>query len=147
MSRSTYSRFVTVGRSSPNDEPELQDYVPSDDLQTQIDEALAASYNSVSLFLTNDLWKTRWQKMCLSGSDTPPMHPDVSQGLRSPARIKLENTESGQLKVAYGPKDAEIEMEAELWRAGGGFQREEVNIVRNGKFICYLLASESTGPY
>jgi hypothetical protein len=137
MSRSTYSRFVTVGYFPPNNESESDDYVPSDGLQSQIDDALKASYDSVSLSLTNKRWKTRWQRMCLSGSDTPPNHSARLQDQRSPARIKLENTETGQFKVASGPKDAEIEMEAELWRAGGGFQREEVNIMRNGELLCY----------
>ncbi|CAE6354001.1 unnamed protein product [Rhizoctonia solani] len=130
MNRSTYSRFVTAGRSVSTDGLR-SDYVPSDDLQPEIDSALGANYDSVSLFLTNERWKTRWQKMCLSGPQTPPNCPDSLRGQRSPARIKLENTASGQFRVASDQKDAEIEMEAELWRAGGGFKREEVNIMRN----------------
>ncbi|KDN44206.1 hypothetical protein RSAG8_05679, partial [Rhizoctonia solani AG-8 WAC10335] len=130
MSRSTYSRFVTVG-SSVSDDGLRSDYVPSDDLQPEIDSALGANYDSVSLFLVNERWKTRWQKMCLSGPQTPPNRPDSLQGQRSPARIKLENTASGQFRVPSDQKDAEIEMEAELWRAGGGFKREEVSIMRN----------------
>ncbi|CAE7123581.1 unnamed protein product [Rhizoctonia solani] len=130
MNRSTYSRFVTVGNFVP-DEEFHPDYVPSDDLRSEIDSALGANYDSVSLFLTNERWKTRWQKMCLSGPQTPPNRSDSLQGQRSPARIKLENTASGLFRVPSDQKDAEIEMEAELWRAGGGFKREEVNIMRN----------------
>ncbi|CAE6507758.1 unnamed protein product [Rhizoctonia solani] len=130
MNRSTYSRFVTVGRSI-SDDGDQPNYVPSDDLQPEINSALGANYDSVSLFLTNERWKTRWQKMCLSGPQTPPNRQDSLQGQRSPARIKLENTASGLFKAPSDQKDAEIEMEAELWRAGGGFQREEVNIMRN----------------
>ncbi|KAG8763650.1 methyltransferase protein [Ceratobasidium sp. 423] len=130
MNRSTYSRFVTVGRSVSDDEDQ-PNYVPSDDLQPEINSALGANYDSVSLFLTNERWKTRWQKMCLSGPQTPPNRQDSLQGQRSPARIKLENTASGLFRAPSDQKDAEIDMEAELWRAGGGFQREEVNIMRN----------------
>ncbi|CEL55507.1 protein arginine N-methyltransferase 5 [Rhizoctonia solani AG-1 IB] len=130
MSRSTYSRFVAIGRSVPSNQPQA-DYVPSDDVQSEINSALESDYDSISIPLTNELWKTRWQKMCLSGPQTPPNRSDSLQGQRSPARIKLENTASGLFKVPSHQKDAEIEMEAELWRAGGGFQRNEVNIVRN----------------
>ncbi|CAE6461671.1 unnamed protein product [Rhizoctonia solani] len=130
MSRSTYSRFVTVGHST-SDDGLRPDYVPSDDLQPEINNALEVNYDSISLFLTNERWKTRWQKMCLSGPQTPPNRLGTLQGQRSPARIKLENTASGQFRAPSDQKDAEIEMEAELWRAGGGFQREEVNIMRN----------------
>jgi protein arginine N-methyltransferase 5 len=136
MSRSTYSRFVAIGRSVPSNQPQA-DYVPSDDVQSEINSALESDYDSISIPLTNERWKTRWQKMCLSGPQTPPNRSDSLQGQRSPARIKLENTASGLFKVPSHQKDAEIEMEAELWRAGGGFQRNEVNIMRNGKSIIH----------
>lgn len=137
MSRSTYSRFITVGHSLPNTGPQKDDYVPSDDLQSQISDAGEASYDTVSLYLTNERWKARWQKMCLGGSDTQSTQSNASQSEQSPIRVKIENTEDGQFKVAPGPKVTDIEMEAELWRAGGGFQREEVNIARNGGLQCY----------
>ncbi|ELU40773.1 shk1 kinase-binding protein 1 [Rhizoctonia solani AG-1 IA] len=130
MNRSTYSRFVTVGLSGSRNEFR-PDYVPSDNIQSEIDSALSANYDSISISLANERWKTRWQKMCLSGPQTPPNYSDSLQGQRSPARIKLENTASGLFKAPSDHKDAEIEMEAELWRAGGGFQRDEVNIMRN----------------
>lgn len=133
MSRSTYSRFVTI--TSPVDTQDLEgsDHVASDDLKSHIDDALAASYDSVAIFLANELWKARWQRMCLSQSDAGSTNSDGAHNDRLKSRVKIENTETGQLKVASGPKDAEILMEAELWRAGGGFQREELNITRNGE--------------
>jgi hypothetical protein len=132
MSRSTYSRFVDIPNLSPKPESDLDDHVPSDELKSHIDDALAASYDSVALYLTNDRWKARWKRMCLSQSDAGSASSDGAHDDSMVSRVKVQNTECGNLKVVSGPKDAEILMEAELWRAGGGFQREELNIVRNG---------------
>ncbi|QRW04066.1 protein arginine N-methyltransferase 5 [Ceratobasidium sp. AG-Ba] len=112
MNRSTYSRFVTIPTPSQNAKPETgDDHVSSDDLKRHIDDALAASYDTVSLYITNDRWKQRWQKMCLSAQSDADSERDTSPSPRV--------------------KDAESLMEAELWRAGGGFQRDELNIIRN----------------
>ncbi|KAF8604211.1 PRMT5-domain-containing protein [Ceratobasidium sp. AG-I] len=131
MSRSTYSRFVTITSQVDAQDPEDNDHVASDDLKSHIEDALAASYDSVAVFLANERWKSRWQRMCLSQSDAGSTNSDETHNERLKSRVKVENTETGQLKVASGPKDAETLMEAELWRAGGGFQREELNITRN----------------
>lgn len=133
MSRSTYSRFVTITSSADFEDDDDDDHVASDDLRSHIEAALAASYDSVAIFLANERWKSRWQRMCLSQSDAGSNNSDETHHERVKSRVKVENTETGQLKVASGPKDAEILMEAELWRAGGGFQREELNITRNGE--------------
>ncbi|KAG8747291.1 methyltransferase protein [Ceratobasidium sp. 414] len=131
MSRSTYSRFVSTSIPSQEAKPGVGDHVSSDDLKSHIDDALAASYDSVALYITNDRWKDRWQNMCLSQPGAESSRPDTPQEHEATSRVKVQNTESGNLKIVSGPKDAESLMEAELWRAGGGFRREELNIIRN----------------
>ncbi|KAG8688974.1 methyltransferase protein [Ceratobasidium sp. 395] len=131
MNRSTYSRFVNIPTPPQETKPDLDDHVSSDALKSHIDASLAANYDSVALYITNDRWKDRWQKMCLSHSDAGSRHSDASQEHEFVPRVKVQNTECGNLKIVSGPKDAESLMEAELWRAGGGFKREELNIIRN----------------
>ncbi|KAG8679037.1 methyltransferase protein, partial [Ceratobasidium sp. 394] len=131
MNRSTYSRFVSIPPPSQEAKPHVSDHVSSDNLQSHIEDALTASYDSVALYITNDRWKDRWQKMCLSQPGAGSSSSDASQDQKPISRVKVQNTESGNLKIVSGPKDAESLMEAELWRTAGGFQREELNVVRN----------------
>jgi len=66
-------------------------------------------YDLVAMPLTNGNWQERWDRMCT---------------------ITASATEA-DLGVAAAQADTQRD-EAESWRAGGGFLRNEVNITRSG---------------
>lgn len=71
-------------------------------------------YDLVCIPLTNGNWQERWERMCT---------------------ITASATEADLGAVASGPLGMEeaARIEAETWRAGGSFRRNEVNLTRSGE--------------
>lgn len=69
----------------------------------------------VCMPLTNGNWQERWEGMCTITSSATEAELGVAAGSQA------QQSETGRA-------------EAELWRAGGGFRRNEVNLTRSGKF-------------
>lgn len=69
-------------------------------------------YDLVAVPLTNGNWQERWERMCT---------------------ITASATEA-DLGAASGQQEEIQRTEAENWRAGGGFLRNEVNLTRSGQF-------------
>lgn len=73
-------------------------------------------YDLVCIPLTNGNWQERWERMCT---------------------ITASATEADLGAVAAGPSGMEeaARIEAETWRAGGSFRRNEVNLTRSGQSL------------
>lgn len=75
-------------------------------------------YDAVAIPLTNQHWKTRWDRLCVDGG-------------------RLESPMPGS--GASAKNAAEVAREAEMWRLAGHFYRNEVNLTRQTealKSIC-----------
>lgn len=78
-------------------------------------------YDLVAVPLTNGNWQERWERMCT---------------------ITASATEADLGALAGTAPTAQEERqrwEAEFWRSGGGFLRNEVNITRSGAFLIVFL--------
>lgn len=75
-------------------------------------------YDGVCIPLANSNWQERWERMCTITS--------------SATEIDLA-AQSGQSTILQ--QDQASRLEAEAWRAGGGFRRNEVNLTRSGKAL------------
>jgi protein arginine N-methyltransferase 5 len=69
--------------------------------------------------LTNDLWRERWERLCLRPIDDE--EDDMAEGTR--AWMEKERIMR------------ETELEAEKWRKEGGFRRSELNVTRLGAAV------------
>lgn len=92
-------------------------------------DALRNDYDAVCVPLTNDLWRERWEQLCLrsvddDGADDEPPFGHSSAGGQGGAATREW--------IERERKRREIEKEAELWRSHGGFKRTELNITRLG---------------
>lgn len=70
-------------------------------------------YDLVCMPLTNPNWQSRWERMCTFTTSATEAELGLVPG-------QHHNQHSSRT-------------DAELWRAGGGFMRNEVNITRSGK--------------
>ena len=82
-------------------------------------------YDAICVPLTNDLWRERWERLCLRPVDDEGEYEETHQG-RSKNSATREWLERERRK-------RETEKEAELWRSYGGFKRTELNITRLGQ--------------
>ncbi|KAM0788221.1 hypothetical protein ACM66B_001377 [Microbotryomycetes sp. NB124-2] len=71
-------------------------------------------YDGVCIPLTNGNWQERWERMCTITSSATEMDLAAQSGTTH----ALQQDQSSKL-------------EAEAWRAGGGFRRNEVNLTRS----------------
>lgn len=85
-------------------------------------------YDLVCLPLTNGNWQERWEGMCtITSSATEADLLARGQG------------GGGQHTTTHGLEEAG-RVEAENWRAGGGFRRNEVNLTRSGTLPVLLTS-------
>lgn len=104
---------------------------------------LGTEYDLVTLPLANEHWKVgcfaaasswagllnqnaqeRWERMCLLSEDVT--QTSAQRQPRTSNRPSMDNTD----RTSTGTQGTGFE--AELWRAGGGFKRTEVNMTRAG---------------
>ncbi len=83
-------------------------------VQQATSKALASDFDLVCVPLTNDLWRERWERLCLRPVD------DEEEAAEQGTRAWLERE-----KVMR-----DTETEAEKWRKEGGFRRTELNVTR-----------------
>ena len=79
-------------------------------------QALSSDYDLVCVPLTNDLWRERWERLCLRPID------DEEDGVTDGTRAWMERERMAR----------QTEIEAEKWRKEGGFRRSELNVTRLG---------------
>jgi protein arginine N-methyltransferase 5 len=82
-------------------------------LQELTNEALSLDYDGVSVSLTTQAWKRRWERLCLR-----PVEGEFP--------TLAEELEDDQQRGS-------TEVEAERWRNEGGFRREELSVTRLGE--------------
>ncbi|KAJ9123690.1 hypothetical protein QFC24_003461 [Naganishia onofrii] len=106
--------------------------VPADTTPVQhlTAQALKADYDLVCVPLANDLWRERWERLCLrapdDGDDEEGEGGDVFAGGAGNA-----NAASGTKEWVERERSRfETAREAEAWRTNGGFKRSELNITR-----------------
>jgi hypothetical protein len=80
-------------------------------------------HDLVCLPLTNASWKARWEAMCVVGAQE-----DANAGSNKTYRFSLRMSS----KMSAPSASSANEVEAERWRAEGGFRRGEVNATRSG---------------
>ncbi|KAG8863184.1 methyltransferase protein [Tulasnella sp. 330] len=85
-----------------------KDFRPRTILEQRIHSAQGDRYDGVCLAITNDEWRKRWARLCLSLSGEK-----LDTAASTPEEVKQQQTA------------------AELWRAGdSGFRRDEVNLTK-----------------
>ena len=97
--------------------------------QRAVAAAQEQGYDGVTVQLTNDRWRERWERMCLMipGEEDP----EPSGMIRSSSRTSLARFGA---PVSPGPSDeAKMRAEAEAWRRTPQFQRAEVNLLHGGQ--------------
>jgi len=90
---------------------------PQTILEHVIEDAHSNNYESVCIAITTDQWKKRWGRLCLNSE--AQSEEDLFAGTR---------LDDGQVQ----------QRNAEIWRAGDGFQRDEVNLTKIGAFMFTL---------
>jgi protein arginine N-methyltransferase 5 len=88
-------------------------------------QASESDYDAICVPLTNDLWRERWERLCLRPVDDEVDFEEAYQGRNknSATREWLEREK----------RKRDTEKEAEIWRCYGGFKRTELNITRLGE--------------
>lgn len=86
-------------------------------------EASEADYDAICVPLTNDLWRERWERLCLRPVDDEEEYEAAHHGRDNSATRQWLEKER---------RKRETEKEAEMWRSHGGFKRTELNITRLG---------------
>lgn len=111
------SRLVSATLYLPAAEP-----TPSEAAQGWTGAGGKTEYDLVCMPLTNGNWQERWEGMCTIAASATEAELGVAAALAD------QQSEAGRA-------------EAEAWRAGGGFRRNEVNLTRSGEFsrYCCLL--------
>lgn len=95
--------------------------VPADSSPVQhlTSQALKSDYDLVCVPLANDLWRERWERLCLRAPDDD----EDSAGQDGSAKDWVER-ERARFETAK---------EAEAWRSNASFKRSELNITRLGQ--------------
>jgi len=86
-------------------------------------EASENDYDAICVPLTNDLWRERWERLCLRPVEEDDENEAAYHGKDNSATRQWLEKER---------KKRETEKEAEMWRSHGGFKRTELNITRLG---------------
>jgi protein arginine N-methyltransferase 5 len=105
------SRLVSSTLYVPAAEP-----TPSEAAQGWKGAGGKTDYDLVCVPLTNGNWQERWERMCTITSSAT-------------------EADLGAAAKVGGQQEDIARIEAESWRAGGGFRRNEVNITRSGEFL------------
>lgn len=82
----------------------------------------------VCLPITNGSWKARWESMCVVGGSEEKQQPATAVPEVKNYRYSMRMSSKMSAPSASTPR----EIEAEKWRAEGGFRRGEVNATRSG---------------
>ncbi|KAK4058306.1 hypothetical protein OIO90_000463 [Microbotryomycetes sp. JL221] len=115
------SRLVAATLYNPGHEP-----TPAEAAQGWTGASSRTEYDGVCIPLTNSNWQERWERMCTITSSAT----EVDLAARTGTTSALQQDQASKL-------------EAEAWRAGGGFRRNEVNLTRSEEAGSLLvLASE-----
>jgi protein arginine N-methyltransferase 5 len=85
------------------------------------EEASLQDYDAICIPLTNDLWRERWERLCLR-----PVEDELEDDSLYQQRSDTREW------VAREKQRRDTENEAEMWRSHGGFKRTELNITRLG---------------
>lgn len=85
------------------------------------EQALKADYDLVCVPLANDLWRERWERLCLRAPDD---EEDVFDGNHSAEAKDWVERERARFETAK---------EAEAWRSNASFKRSELNITKLGE--------------
>ncbi|KAJ9098885.1 hypothetical protein QFC19_006223 [Naganishia cerealis] len=96
--------------------------VPADSTPVQhlTAQALQADYDLVCVPLANDLWRERWERLCLRAPDDEA-DEEGEAGAGTSGTKEWVDRERTRFETAR---------EAEAWRNNGGFKRSELNITR-----------------
>jgi protein arginine N-methyltransferase 5 len=86
------------------------------------EQALKADYDLVCVPLANDLWRERWERLCLRAPDEE--ENDVFAGGQEAGAKDWVERERARFETAR---------EAEAWRSNASFKRSELNITRLGE--------------